>query len=431
MAYSPADAANALRGSLALSERDLVLIKGGAGARLERVTRALLADPMDAERLPRAQSAEARLPAGRGQRPAWVEIDLDALAGNVAGIKALIGPNVTLFAVVKADAYGHGAVAVARTALQHGAEVLAVANIGEALTLREAGITAPILMMSAVPVSEIREAVRHDLTVTLYDLEQAQAFDREARDAGGKLRAHVKVDTGMGRLGVLSTDAMAFFRHLMRLPSLDLEGIYTHFSRADDDPDYTAYQMKVFKDVLAPLRAGGFGFRYIHAANSAGTLSSAAHHFNAVRVGVALYGLSPSEWVRVPESFRPVMRWKTQIAQVKTLPPGHPVGYGNTYVTTETERVAILPVGYADGMRRGPANQGEVLVRGYYAPIRGRVSMEKTIVSVQHIPEARAGDEVVLMGEQGDEAITADLIAARWGTISYEVVCSVLARAPR
>ena len=431
MAYGPADAAAALRGSIGLGERDLVLIKGGAGARMERITRALLANPDDAGYLPRSRVTNGDELMGGNQRPSWVEIDLDALAHNVAGIKTLIGPNVTLFAVVKADAYGHGAVAVARTALQNGAEVLAVANLSEAMALRQAGISAPILILSAVPPADIHEALRHELTVTLYDLEQAQSFDRAARDAGGRLRVHVKVDTGMGRLGVLASETMAFFRHLMRLPSLEIEGIYTHFSRADDDPAYTAQQLRVFKDLLVPLRAGGFSFRYIHAANSAATLASALNHFNAVRVGIAMYGLSPSEQVRVPEHFRPVMAWKTRVAQVKLLPPGHAVGYGNSYITSHSERVAILPVGYADGLRRTPGQPGEVLVRGQRAPIIGRVSMEKTIISVDHIPDVQMGDEAVLLGEQDGASITAEAMAARWGTISYEVVCSILARAPR
>lgn len=431
IAYGPADAASALRGGIGLGERDLVLIKGGAGARLERAIRPLLADPDAADHLPHARTLETRAPAGSSQRPSWVEIDLDALAHNVAGIKTLVGPNVTLFAVVKADAYGHGAIAAARTALQNGAEYLAVANLGEAMALRQAGVSAPILILSVVPPGEVHEALRHDLTVTLFDLEQAQMFDRAARDAGSRLRVHVKVDSGMGRLGVLASETLAFFRHLMRLPSLEVEGIYTHFSRADDDSDYTAQQARAFKDVLVPLRASGFSFRYIHAANSAATLTSALYHFNAVRVGIALYGLSPSEQVRVPEHFQPVMHWKTRIAQVKTLPPGHPVGYGNTYLTSRTERIAVLPVGYADGLRRAPQHQGGVLIRGQVAPIIGRVSMEKTIVSVDHIPDARMGDEVVLLGEQGGASITAEDIAARWGTISYEVVCSVLARLPR
>ncbi|HYO89676.1 MAG TPA: alanine racemase [Candidatus Limnocylindrales bacterium] len=430
ISYSPADTIAALRSGIGLSERDLVLIKGGAGARLERVTSALLASPADAVLLPRNAGVQA-LATEQALRPSWVEIDLNALAGNVRGIKSIIGPNVTLFAVVKADAYGHGAIAVARTALQNGAEWLAVANLAEALALRDAGLSAPILLMSALPAPSVREAIRHDLTATVYDLEQARAFDFAARDEGGRLRVHVMVDTGMGRLGVLASEAVAFFRQLMRLPNLEIEGIYTHFSRADDDIEYTAGQVRVFKDVLVPLRAAGFNFRYVHAANSAGTLASAANHFNAVRVGIALYGLSPSEQVRVPPSFRPVMCWKTQIAQVKTLPAGHAVGYGNTYITSGPERIAILPVGYADGLRRAPHHQGEVLVRGQLAPILGRVSMEKTIISVDHIHEAQMGDEVVLLGEQGERVLSADTIAERWGTISYEVVCSVLARVPR
>jgi alanine racemase len=430
IAYSPSDAIAAVRNGEGLCERDLVLIKGGAAAHLERVTGGLLASPDEVGQLARLAGSASAL-SGLAPRPAWVEIDLDALAGNVAGIKSIIGPNVALFAVVKADAYGHGAVAVARTALQNGAEYLAVANLAEALALREASIGAPILLLSLLPPGAVRDAIRHDLTATLYSLEQAQALDYAARDEGARLRVHVMIDTGMGRLGVLASEAVAFFRQLMRLPNLEIEGIYTHFSRADDDPDYTAAQVRAFKEVLAPLRAGGFNFRYIHAANSAGTLASSANHFNAVRVGLALYGLSPSDQVRLPAHFRPVMQWKTQIAQVQTLPAGHAVGYGNTYITAGPERVAVLPVGYADGLRRAPQHQGEVLVRGRLAPIIGRVSMEKTVIRVDHIPEAQMGDEVVLLGAQGGKVISADDIAARWGTINYEVVCSVLARVPR
>lgn len=431
IAYSATDAVSALRDTMNLTERDIVLIKGGTSARMERITRELLAEPEDAALLPRSAELDHFKAAASTLRPSWVEIDLGALAHNVAAVKAMVGPKVTLFAVVKADAYGHGAVAVARTALQNGASCLAVANLAEALTLRDAGISAPILMLGALSPGAVREAIRQDVTITLHDFDHAEAFDRAARELGARLRVHVKVDTGMGRMGVLVSEAVTFFRQLVRLSNLDVEGIYTHFSSADEDAEYTAGQVRAFKEVLAPLRGGGFSFKYIHAANSAGMLASAQNHFNAVRVGIALYGLSPSDQVRVPDSFRPVMRWKTQIAQVKTLPPGHAVGYGNSYVTTGNERIAVLPVGYADGLRRGPQNQGEVLVHGVYAPIIGRVSMEKTIISVDHLPDVRAGDEVVMLGSQGGETITAADIAARWGTISYEVVCSVLARVPR
>ncbi|MEO8396673.1 MAG: alanine racemase, partial [Chloroflexota bacterium] len=195
--------------------------------------------------------------------------------------------------------------------------------------------------------------------------------------------------------------------------------------------DYTLEQTKTFKQIISPLRAAGFSFKYIHAANSAGTLISKETHFNAVRVGLAMYGLSPSEQVQVPEAFRPVLSWKTLIAQVKTLPPGHPVGYGGTYYAKETERVAVIPVGYSDGLRRAPQYWGSVLVRGQLAPIIGRVSMEKTSINVTHIPDVVIGDEVVLIGRQGDQVITADEIAERIGTISYEVLCGIVPRAPR
>ncbi|MBC8099920.1 MAG: alanine racemase, partial [Armatimonadetes bacterium] len=201
-------------------------------------------------------------------------------------------------------------------------------------------------------------------------------------------------------------------------------------SAADDDPMYTAEQVVAFKNVLRPLRGSGIQFKYIHAANSAGMLTVKDDLFNMVRCGIALYGLHPSQKVRLPEAFKPVMTWKTVVAQVKTLPAGHMVGYGNSYRTQREETVAILPIGYGDGFRRSP-NWGEVLIHGKRAPILGRVSMEKTIVSLAHLPHVTIGDEVVLLGKQGDDALTAEEIASKLDTINYEVVCGVLARVPR
>ena len=435
--YSTQDAVAQLSDHSAPNGSDIVLIKGGTAARTELVTRALLAHDSDAVKLPRAQlitDADLNL---RPSRSSWVEIDLDALANNVRGLKSIVGENVTLMAVVKANAYGHGAIAVARTALHNGASHLAVASVSEALELRSAGIEAPILVLSYTPAQMIRQAVREDIAVTLYDLELARAYDRAAREAGGKLKVHVKVDTGMGRLGILSNDVMPFFRSILPLNHLEIEGIFTHFSAADEDPNYTAQQVEIFKQVIAPLRAAGFSFRYVHAANSAGTLLSLTHpqmrntHFNAVRVGLAMYGLSPSYNVRVPDDFAPVLSWKTVIAQVKTLPPGHPVGYGNTYQTQGTERIAVIPVGYSDGLRRSPQTWAYVLVKGQRAPLVGRVSMEKTMINVTHIPDVAIGDEVVLIGRQGELTLSADEIAERLGTISYEIVCAVAPRASR
>ncbi|HVU09835.1 MAG TPA: alanine racemase [Phototrophicaceae bacterium] len=429
--YSIQDAVAQLKDQNALSSDDIVLIKGGPSARTELLTRALLANDADAALLPRVNQFNDGDQLLRPIRPSWVDIDLDALANNVRGLKSIIGDKVMLIAVVKANAYGHGAISVARTALLNGAEYLAVASMQEAVELRSAGIEAPILVMSYTPAQAIRQAVRQNITITLYDLDLAHAYDRAAREAGGTLRVHVKVDTGMGRLGVMASDAMVFFRQILGLSHLEFEGIYTHFSMADEDLSYTLEQVKTFKQILTPLRAAGFNFKYIHAANSAGTLVSKETHFNAVRTGLAMYGLSPSELAAVPSDFRPVLSWKTVVAQVKTLPPGHPVGYGGTYYAKDTERIAVIPVGYSDGLRRSPQYWGHVLVKGQFAPIIGRVSMEKTTINVTDIPDVSIGDEVVLIGRQGSQQITADEIARRLGTISYEVLCSVVPRAPR
>jgi alanine racemase len=398
---------------------------------MELVSQALLAEPRDSIGLPRQHLLSASDHYLHPNRPSWIEVDLDALAANVRALKDLVGANVMLIAVVKADAYGHGAVAVARTALLNGAEYLAVANLTEAMELRDAGIDAPILVMGYTPPQAIRQAVRQNIAVTVYDLDLARAYDRAAREAGGKLIAHIKLDTGMGRLGILASDSVPFFRHLLKLSNIEVEGIYTHFSMADENPVYTNIQTRVFRDTLAPLRASGYNFRYVHAANTAAVISSPESHFNAVRVGLGMYGLHPSDTVHLPDSFRPVLAWKTIVAQVKTLPPGHPVGYGNTYLTRAEERVAVLPVGYSDGFRRAPHNWGQVLVHGQFAPVIGRVSMEKTVVSVTHIPDVSIGDEVVLLGWQGNNHISAEEIARRLGTINYEVVTGILPRVPR
>lgn len=429
--YSPQDVIAVLQEQHALGPDDIVLVTGGRAARMEQVVKALLQDPADRDRLVRQQAEIEPAPAPRSLHTNWVEIDKGALANNVRQIRQLIGSEVALMAVVKADGYGHGAVATGITALANGAQALGVASLAEALDLREAGIDAPILVMSYTPAYAVRHALRHDITLTLYDLDLARAYNQAAREMGTALRVHVKIDTGMGRLGVLADDAVPFFRHLTSLLHLDIEGIYTHFSMADEDPLYTADQLRAFKSVVNPLRASGFSFRYVHAANSAATLTTKDAHLNMVRVGVALYGLSPSETVLIPPGFEPVMSWKTVIAQVKTLPPGHPVGYGQTYTTSGYERIAVIPVGYAYGFRRKPHNWGHVLVHGQYAPVVGRVSMEKSCINVTHIPNVAIGDEVVLLGRQGDARISAEDVGERLGTNNYEVVCNILARVPR
>jgi alanine racemase len=364
-------------------------------------------------------------------RPSWVELDAEALAGNIRLIKQAIGDGVGMMAVVKADAYGHGAVLVARTALANGADYLAVASMGEAVELRDAGIDAPILVLSYAPAETARQAHRLNITLSVYDLEQAELLDRAARSFTGKLKVHVKVDTGMGRLGIFAEEAIKAFRHLQAMKNLEMEGIYTHFASADADPEYTSFQVETLQNIVRPLKAAGIKFQYAHAANSPGVLGHQQNYFNMIRPGLILYGLSPSPELSILDGMKPVMSWKTSVLQVKTFPDDYPIGYGNTYFTSGEERIAILPVGYADGFRRAPQTWSYVLIHGQRAPLVGRVSMEKAAVNVSRIPDVRAGDEVVLLGRQGNESITAEMIGEWLGTSNYEVVTTILPRVPR
>jgi Alr-MurF fusion protein len=431
MTYSVQDVVYELQ-NLNLTELDVVLVKGGNESDMALVTRTLMQDDSNHQDLVRqTQLAQVVNVLSQSILPSRVEIDTEALANNVRLIKAHVGDEVGLMAVVKANGYGHGAVTVARTALLNGATYLAVANMAEAMDLRDAGITVPILILSYVPVFAVRQAIQQNISVLLFDSELAQQYERIARDVNGKLKIHIKVDSGMGRMGVLSGDAVRLFRHVYTMQNLEIEGIYTHFSVADEDLEYTDEQLQIFKDVVAPLRATGFQFKYIHAANSAGTLGSRDNYFNLVRCGLLLYGLSPSDKLTPLDGLQPVMSWKTVVGQVKKLPPNSAVGYGNTYRTRKHETIAVLPVGYADGLRRSPHTWREVLVHGKRAPVVGRVSMEKTTINVTSVQDVSIGDEVVLLGRQGADEITADEIAHWLGTINYEVVTSILSRISR
>lgn len=426
-AYGAVGVLNTLFGRYGVTSNDVVLVKGGdddedMGALIESLVK------QDVTRTTSMRRALIRRSVGIG-RPTWIEVDAGAIANNTRIVKHAIGEQTTLMAVVKADGYGHGAALAAQTALANGASYLGVANINEALDLRSAGVMAPVLVMSFTPYDCVRLAIQHNLTLSLYDTELAKAYDHAARDAGQRLKVHIKVDSGMGRLGLLPTETMALFRQFRSLPYLEIEGIYTHFSTADSDHEYVAEQLVRFREVVRPLKASGFDIPYVHAANSAAMLSTPESHFSMVRVGIALYGQNPSANVPLPVGYLPAMTWKASVAQVRTLPKGHPIGYGNTYVTSDEERIAVLAVGYADGYRRGAG--GDVLLQGIRAPIVGRVSMEKLAVRVDHISEVGIGDEAVLMGRQGEDMITADELAAQFGTINYEVLTSALARVPR
>jgi len=412
---------------------DLVLLKGSAEARLEMVARELLADPATAPQvLPRQHRGWQRVRLVRPERPTWVEIDLEAIAQNVRRIVEWVGPEVKVLAVLKADGYGHGAIKVARTALNNGATWLGVACLSEAIALRQAGISAPILILGFTPPWQARETVLHEVTATIFSLDVAQALSRAALDLGRQAHVHIKVDTGMGRLGLLPDEVVSFATQVASLPGIDLDGIFTHFSSADEaDLSYTLWQIERFNRVLGALRAQGIIPRHIHAANSAAILRLPQSHYNMVRLGLLMYGLSPSPEVPCPPGFRPALSFKCQVAQVKELPVGSYIGYGRAFRTTRPSRIAVIPVGYADGFRRGPRNWGEVLVRGQRAPIVGRVCMDQTMIDVTDIPGVQQGDEVVLIGSQGEERITVDDVAKRLGTINYEVISEILARVPR
>ena len=362
----------------------------------------------------------------------WAEIDLDAIAFNVRAFQRHVGERVKVIAVVKANAYGHGAVPVARAALQAGAAMLAVHRAIEGVELRKAGIAAPILVMGYTPASGAPLVAEWQLTPSLITLEFAQALAQSARDLGTTIPVHVKVDTGMSRFGLMPPEVVAFLLALRQLPGVALEGLFTHFATADwADQGEARRQLAVFKDLLAAAAGAGIDIPLVHAANSAATMRLPEAHFNAVRPGISMYGMdASSEWPPVFE-IRPALALKSRVCRLRDLPAGAGIGYSRTYITPRPMRVALVPVGYGDGYHRVLSNQGVVLVRGQRAALLGRVSMDQIVVDVSHIPDVQMEDEVVLVGAQGQERLRAEEVARLAGTINYEVTTSLLPRVVR
>lgn len=362
----------------------------------------------------------------------YIEVDLGAIAHNARTIKAHIGPGVRLLAVVKANAYGHGAVEVAGAALRHGASGLAVARTPEGLALREAGITAPILVMNYTPASELEAALTHNLTLTVNDLETAEALSALAIRLGRAAPVHIKIDTGMGRFGLLPDEVVPFVQRVAGLPGITVEGLYTHFAVADlADKEYTRHQFAIFQQIRTRLAAGGLRPAMCHVANSAATLDLPEMHLDAVRVGIALYGLRPSGEVEPAVPLRPALALKSHVARVRTLPAGSSISYGRTYITPRAMPVALIPVGYGDGYHRLLSNRGAVLINGRRAPIVGRVCMDQFVVDVSQVGPVALESEAVLIGCQGGACISAEEVATWAETINYEVTTGLLPRIPR
>lgn len=373
------------------------------------------------------QSAIANLP-----RPTWAEIDLSAARHNIRRIVEIVGPQVNVLSMVKAEAYGHGLKAIAQTAEKAGAAMLGFASLSEALTLAPGDVSIPKLVVGWTPGFLAEAALRHDVICTLCDLETATEFARAAQATGKVAHVHVKVDTGMGRLGFLPDEAVEAITKIAAMNGLVLDGVFTHFAKADEaDPSYTYQQFEKFKRILSEVEARGLHIPIRHCANSPAILRFPEMHLDMVRPGIIQHGLDPSEDVACPSDFTPVMTLKSMIASVKMMPPGSSLSYGGTYVTQDYERIAVVPIGYADGFRRKPNNWGEMLVRGRRAPIVGRVCMDQCLINVTHIPEVELGDEVVLIGAQGDDRLRAEDVAAKLGTNNYEVASMITARVPR
>ncbi|MFV1858220.1 MAG: alanine racemase, partial [Anaerolineales bacterium] len=354
----------------------------------------------------------------RNKHATWVEVDLAAIEGNARALVA--STDARLMAVVKANGYGHGAVETARAAARGGAAWFGVARAEEALELRDSGIEDPILVLGPAPADSLEPLVAREVSITVCSSDHIAAAARVAQSLGSTAKVHLKLDTGMSRLGAAPSEAASLARSIGDFDSISLEGVFTHFARADEPAAPTnREQLRRFDEALSQLDADDLRPAIVHAANSAAMFALKEAHFDMVRVGIALYGLQPSKEWSLPGEFQPALQWKSQLTRVREIPAGTGVSYGHDYVTENEERIGTIPVGYGDGLRRMEGNQ--VLVGGEQVPVVGRVCMDLSMVQLDSIPEAEVGDEVVLIGNQGENAISAEQVAERWGTINYEV----------
>ncbi|MEF2967119.1 alanine racemase [Paenibacillus sp. M1] len=372
-------------------------------------------------------------------RPTQAVIDLDALYSNYRELRQGLPADMKLLACVKANAYGHGAVVVSQELERYGADYLSVAFLDEALELRRAGIKLPILVLGYTPPHGVQTAWEHDITLTLFSREVLEAIRAlDPAEFPHKLKVHIKIDSGMGRLGLLPGEDVALFvTEALQIPHVEVEGLYTHYATADEeDKSYTLEQYRRFQDVVNALREHGIHIPIIHTGNSAIAIDMPEISCQMVRIGIALYGLYPSDEVgRDRIRLTPVLSLKSELVRVKTLPPNSAISYGARYVTDREETIGTLPIGYADGYSRMLGGKAQVLIRGHRVPVVGTICMDQCMVSLQPLAdkaeEIQAGEEVVLIGQQSGGCITADELASALGTIHYELICMLAHRVPR
>ena len=362
-------------------------------------------------------------------RAAWAEVDLGAIRANYEAIKRNIRGGAKLCAVVKADAYGHGAIPVARVAVECGAAYLAVATVSEAIELRQAGFTTPILLLGVVRPEDAGAVVDYDVTQVVCQLELARAISAEAVRQHKVAKVHLKVETGMGRIGVRPEEIGVLAAAVKQLPGIEIEGMFSHFAMADRrDKAYTKMQLAKFEQAIKAVEAAGVTLKIRHIAESAAILEIPEAHYDMVRAGIIQYGLWPSDEVTHPIALRPAMQLKAQVMFLKTVHPGESIGYGRTFIAQRESRIATLPIGYADGYIRAYGKQGCVEIRGQRAPIAGRVCMDQVMVDVTDIPDVAVGDVATLWGS---ETLPIDEAAGWLDTINYELPCLISPRVPR
>ena len=363
-----------------------------------------------------------------GHRPTWAEVDLSAFDFNYRQTKKIINKKTKVMAVVKCDAYGHGLLPVAKRLVRLGADYLGVASIDEAIILRKNKITLPILILGNILNKDIEAVLKYNLTQTISGYQLALKLNQKARRIGKIIGVHIKVDTGMGRLGILYREAFRFIQKVNQLSNLKTEGLFTHFPCADCDPEFTHYQIDILRQLINELEKSGIKIPLCHAANSMGIISYPQSHFDLVRPGLMLYGIYPRPGLNI--KLKPVMSLKTRIIYLKRMPPGQGISYGRNYITKKETNVVILPIGYGDGYPRNLSNRADVLIKGRRFMISGAVCMDQIMVDVGDLG-VKVGEEAVLIGSQGKNCIRTEELAQLSETIPYEIVCGIGSRVPR